>query len=84
MKKSILKTPKLKFKPDAEQDNMIARGIKLLSTKLLDFIQLANKSNVDYSTVKSYSLLRFDVWQNSVTSLVQELKAWEIAHVGEL
>lgn len=63
---------------------MIARGIKLLSTKLLDLLQLAETLGVDISTVKTYSLLKLSTWYNSMTALVTELKAWELANVGAL
>ena len=75
--KGIIKKPKYKLELDPEQDSLIARGIKLVSTKLLDLLEICKKECVIFEDEKQHSLLPFDKWQNSLTVLYDELFAWE-------
>ena len=46
------------YKASEEQDTYIARGIKLVCTKLLDLITLASLNNLDLDVERRFSLMR--------------------------
>ena len=46
------------YKASEEQDTYIARGIKLVCTKLLDLVTLASFNNLDLDAERRFSLMR--------------------------
>jgi hypothetical protein len=71
------------YKANEEQDNLLERGIKLLSTKVLDLIILAQKNGLNVDSETDYTSLTHKKWSNSIMSVYDELHAWEVEHVGE-
>lgn len=71
------------YKANEEQDQLIERGIKLLSTKVLDLIVLCQQNGLDINSQTEYSLLPHPKWRNSIQSVYDELQSWELEHVGE-
>ena len=54
---------KADFEISAEQDQMLVRGIRLLSQKLLDLLKiLIGQGSLQLLTEKEFSLLEFDLW----------------------
>jgi len=45
------------YKASEEQDNLIARGIRLISQKVLDLLQLCSRYRIDPDDERSYTLL---------------------------
>ena len=73
----------LVYKASEEQDDLIARGIKLISTKLLDLLALCSLQNLDPDENRFYSLMRHSKWKNSLVAMFDELEAWELKNVGQ-
>ena len=46
------------YKASEEQDTYIARGIKLVCTKLLDLVTLVSLNNLDIDSERRFSLMR--------------------------
>ena len=62
---------------------MIARGIRLISQKVLDLLHLCCKHRIDPDDERSYTLLGTEKWRNSIAAVYNELQAWEIHNVGK-
>ena len=45
------------YKASEEQDHLIARGIRLISQKVLDLLQLCSRFKIDPDDERSYTLL---------------------------
>jgi len=45
------------YKASEEQDSLIARGIRLISQKVLDLLQLCSRFRIDPDEERSYTLL---------------------------
>lgn len=71
------------FKASEEQDQMIARGIKLICCKVLDLIKLCSRFRLNMDDEKSYTLLSTRSWLNSIVAVHDELEAWELHNVGK-
>ena len=61
------------YKANEDQDQLIERGIKLLSTKVLDLLVLCQKHGLDVDAETDHSLLPHSKWRNSVQSVYDEL-----------
>jgi hypothetical protein len=70
------------YKVAEEQDTLIARGIKLISQKVLDLLHLCTRLRIEPDDERSFTLLSTKKWRNSITAVYNELQAWELHHVG--
>lgn len=73
----------LDYKLHEEQDSLIARAIRLMSKKLLDFFEICDRKHIIYDLLTPYTNVNQATWARDMIATFEKLKQWEIKNVGK-